>query len=192
MIRLIGFLGLWFIFLPLNGQKSLRIDTTQDLDRLIERLFDNQTIIVRNVKYLGSKSAIGFFEMDTNAIGVRQGIVLSTGRVQDIPKGNQTPGTSGIAWNNEIRFRSDRDLNKLANGKVSDQVVLEFDFISFENHLTFNYVFASEEYPEYVGSRFNDVFGFILTSDGNFYQNLALVPNKNIPVTINNINHLKN
>jgi hypothetical protein len=44
-------------------------------------------------------------------------------------------------------------------------------------------VFASEEYPEYVGTRFNDVFAFYLNG-----QNIALVPGTTTPVAINTIN----
>ncbi len=45
------------------------------------------------------------------------------------------------------------------------------------------YVFASEEYPEYVGSSFNDVMAVFV--DG---QNCALVPGSQTPVSINTVN----
>lgn len=59
--------------------------------------------------------------------------------------------------------------------------MLNLVFSTNTNSLFFNFVFASEEYNQFVGS-FNDVFGFFL--DGS---NIALLPG-NIPVSINNVN----
>src|SRR5947209_18459335 len=53
--------------------------------------------------------------------------------------------------------------------------------------VSFKYVFASEEYNQFVGSQFNDVFGFFLNG-----KNVALVPGTNSPVSINTINKQTN
>ncbi len=45
------------------------------------------------------------------------------------------------------------------------------------------YVFASEEYPEFVGSAFNDVMAVFVNG-----VNCATVPGTNIPVSINTVN----
>ena len=65
-------------------------------------------------------------------------------------------------------------------------MVLEFDFIPEQSELSFQYVFASEEYNEFVGS-FNDVFAFFL--DG---ENIALVPGTTTPVSVDNVNNFSN
>jgi hypothetical protein len=53
---------------------------------------------------------------------------------------------------------------------------------------SFNYVFGSEEYQEYVGTAFNDIFGFYLND-----YNLATVPETSgSPVSVNNINQDEN
>jgi outer membrane protein OmpA-like peptidoglycan-associated protein len=70
--------------------------------------------------------------------------------------------------------------------------ILEFDFIPFNNRISFSYVFGSEEYPEYVGSRYNDVFGFIIDGEKLHHLNLATVPKTLLPVTVNNINSKSN
>ena len=48
--------------------------------------------------------------------------------------------------------------------------------------MSFRYVFASDEYNEFVGA-FNDVFAFLI--DG---QNVALIPATTTPVAINTVN----
>jgi hypothetical protein len=65
--------------------------------------------------------------------------------------------------------------------------VLEFDFVPTSSTISFQYVFGSEEYPEFIGS-FNDVFGFFLTAPGGAPVNLALIPGTNLPVSINDVN----
>jgi outer membrane protein OmpA-like peptidoglycan-associated protein len=187
-----------FIFLfvlfhqDIYSQNRIKVDTSFKIDFLLDQILDKKSIVINNVKFRGLSHSIGTFKMDSNAIGIQKGLVMSTGNINDAVKGNKTPGTSGLAWDNNYRFKSDRDLNLLSQGRVCDQIVLEFDFIPLENQITFRYFFASEEYKEYVGSRFNDVFGFIVTGDGNFRKNLALVPERSDPVTVNNINHVKN
>lgn len=49
--------------------------------------------------------------------------------------------------------------------------------------LVVRYAFGSEEYPEYVGSQFNDVMAVFVNG-----KNCALVPGTTTPVAINSIN----
>ncbi len=53
--------------------------------------------------------------------------------------------------------------------------------------ISFQYVFGSEEYPDFVGA-FNDVFGFFLTAPGGTPVNLAIIPGTDLPVSINDVN----
>jgi outer membrane protein OmpA-like peptidoglycan-associated protein len=186
---------LFFLFViafKAETQNKFKIDTNFKPKDYLYHIFDTNNVKFSNIKFRGQKSAIGKFSFDVPAFEIKKGLALSSGDLGLISVGNKTPGTSGIAWDNQFRFKGDRDLGKLSKGKVCDQVFIEFDFIPLENEIKFNYIFASEEYKEYVGSRFNDVFGFIITGDGNFWQNIALLPGKSDPVTINNINHLRN
>lgn len=89
---------------------------------------------------------------------------------------------------------SDPDLNAISTDDVENGGILEFDFVAAGNNLSFNYMFASAEYPSYVCSEFNDVFGFFISGPGingpysNNATNIALIPNTNIPVAINTVN----
>lgn len=72
-----------------------------------------------------------------------------------------------------------------------NQVVFEFDVTLDANTrlLLVDYQFASEEYPEWVGSQFNDAFGFFI-SGGDLAQtyNIARVVDDTTIVSIANIN----
>ena len=183
-----------FIVLHFNfyAQKKIKLDTSYQPIQYLYHILDTSNVKINNVKYRGLKTALGKFKINLEKFEIKEGIVLTTGNLNTLSGGNKTPGTSGLAWDNNYRFKGDRDLGKLSKGKVCDQAYIEFDFIPLENEIKFNYIFASEEYKEYVGSRFNDVFGFIVTGDGNFYKNIALIPESNKPVTINDVNHLRN
>lgn len=90
----------------------------------------------------------------------------------------------------------DADLQALIGGNTSYQAaVLEFDFMPTANTVKFRYVFASEEYNEWVCSSYNDVFGFFLSGPGingtfsNNAENIALIPGSTNYVAINTINN---
>lgn len=93
-----------------------------------------------------------------------------------------------------INVSSDPDLNAISTNNVTNGGILEFDFVAAGNNLSFNYMFASVEYPTYVCSDFNDVFGFFISGPGisgpytNNAVNIALIPNTNVPVAINTVN----
>ncbi|MCB0619584.1 MAG: choice-of-anchor L domain-containing protein, partial [Saprospiraceae bacterium] len=80
---------------------------------------------------------------------------------------------------------------------INDAAILRFDFEPTEPQVTFRYVFASEEYCDYVNSPFNDAFGFFLSGPGinGPYSgqaiNIATLPN-GTAVAINSVNHQTN
>jgi hypothetical protein len=161
---------------------------TEDLntitaDDLVSALIGNSidAPIISNVVYSGSPIAAGTFTGGTGIIGFEDGIILSTGNIASTVGPNSQDGTS-----TSLGSPGDLDLNGLIPGYATlDATVLEFDF-ECENtqNISFQYVFTSEEYNEYVNSEFNDVFGFFLNG-----QNIALIPGfDDIPVAINTIN----
>ena len=133
--------------------------------------------------------SIGKFELEmAYNVFPKRGIVLSTGNVFHAVGPNNSTNTSSLSFEGK-----DFELSKLANGKIYDYTCLEFDFIPFSDSVSFRFFFASEEYPEYVGRNVNDIFAFFLTQPGsNFKKNLAVLPNSNTPVAIDNINNHRN
>ncbi|MEM0996048.1 MAG: OmpA family protein [Bacteroidota bacterium] len=167
----------------LPGQ--IRIDTSYSAAELVSEVLLGKRIRVRNVRFAGSEEAIAQFIDPSDNPLIGAGIVLSTGRVRDIPGPNKSPG-SGI----NLGERGYRQLRGIGRGQTYDAAVLEFEFMAAQELLTFNFVFASEEYTEYVFSQFNDVFAFFITGPGiQGVKNLAVIPRNQAPITVNTVNH---
>ena len=141
-------------------------------------------VAISNVKYTGAQRAAGTFTSSSNILGFTSGIVLSSGSARNVAGTNCENGMS--VDNGEP---GDADLNTIVGegNTTNDAAVLEFDFVPTSSTISFQYVFASEEYPDFIGE-FNDVFGFFLTAPGGSPVNLALIPGTNLPVSINNVN----
>ncbi len=117
-------------------------------------------------------------------MGLGSGVILTSGSVANAngPNNIGSSGTNNIGGGFPL-------LDPLAGAATQDACYLTFDFIPTTNLLTFNYVFGSEEYPEFVSGGFNDAFGFFLNGNGYVNQNIATLPiGGNPPVTIDNVN----
>lgn len=134
-------------------------------------------ISVSNVSYTGAGGAAGTFTGGTGIIGFESGIVLSSGLVAAVVGPNDE---DGLGFENSTP--GDADLTALSGFDTLDAAVLEFDFVPPGNNVAFNYVFASEEYNEFVHEDFNDVFAFFVNG-----VNCARVNGD--PVSINTINN---
>lgn len=149
----------------------------------IASILTGQGATITNVKITGSDVAIGSFSEGSSNLGVTSGVILSTGDISDAIGPNNSAG-SGVGLGTDGHPALDAIVDPL---ETFDAVVLEFDVVTVSPTFAINYVFASEEYREFVGSEFNDVFAFFV--DG---ANIALTPGSGDPVTINTINHLEN
>lgn len=149
---------------------------------------------VFNIQTIGNAAGLGYFSNAEDVLGISKGIILSTGNIEDAVGPNNDIGTT-TTFNNII---GDEDLDIFSTSVVIDATGIEFDFIPFSNQVTFKYAFASEEYCEFVGSIFNDNFGFFVSGpgiNGSFFNdaiNVATIPNSNDYVSINTVNHLSN
>ncbi|OWY23760.1 hypothetical protein B6N25_03675, partial [Sphingobacteriales bacterium TSM_CSS] len=156
-----------------------------DPSYLVQNVFLTGCVQVNNISFNGSSSAIGYFTNGAS-IGIPSGIILSSGAVTNAEGPNNSPGAGS-----NLSTIGDADLTAAANSPTYDAAVLTFNFIPTSTAVEFQYVFASEEYLEYV-FLFNDVFGFYISGPGIPFQNIALVPGSGIPVSIDNINNVVN
>jgi hypothetical protein len=134
-------------------------------------------VSVSNVTFTGALVAGGTFTGGESIVGFDEGVILSSGAVASVVGPNQS---DSITTSNGTA--GDPDLASLVGGATTfDAGVLAFDFVPDASTVFFRYVFASDEYNEYVGTGFNDVFGFFVNG-----TNCAMV--NSAPVSINTVN----
>ncbi len=152
---------------------------------------------VANARTRGSFGSIGTFRNGNSSIGLEDGIILSTGSVLNA----SGPNTATNFTTNFNNTATDPDLARIIDNSlipIRDVAILEFDFTPTADEVQFEYVFASEEYCDFVNSDYNDIFGFFISGPGingpfsNNAENIARVPGSDDFVAINNINHLTN
>jgi hypothetical protein len=173
------------LILAAGTASAMTIVPTNDGNALVNNILGpGINIIPGSISYTGAPAASGIFTDGLSAgLGIDRGIILTTGSAVNAIGPNDTTAKETVNG-----LAGDADLNGLTPGLVTnDATSLTFDFESEGGDLFFNYVFASEEYNEFVGSQFNDVFGFFL--DG---QNIALLPDGTTPVAINTVNSSTN
>ncbi|WP_157812224.1 DUF11 domain-containing protein [Polaribacter sp. ALD11] len=141
------------------------------------------------------------------SLEVENGVAFTTSSITNAFSTNdRSPNSDSFSVN-----YFDMDLNRLNTDQTLDVVVFEFDFVAEPNYtgVLLEYQFASDEYPDFVGSIYNDLFGFFVSDpnsldpnvpDGDLNNNgtydageepalnLATVPGTTNFVSINNIN----
>ena len=174
---------------------SIITDNTYTVEELVQDIFvDGACNTITNIQAIGNEEGIGYFEQGSSSIGMERGVILATGPIENAHGPNNYTDLSGYFED----ASGDPDLNSLATGQVKDAVGIEFDFMPLDSVVAFRYVFASEEYCEFVGSIYNDVFGFFISGPGingafsNNAQNVAILPGTSDFVSINNVNYADN
>ncbi len=184
--NLLSFLLFFLSFQPLRAQITIQEATNQtDVNNLVNNVLLNSCINISNIQYTGVFRAIGSFNGTASNIGLNSGIILTNGR------GNNAIGPNNIANRSTSNGpqAGDAQLTVLAGTATYDASILEFDFIPYSDTIQFDYVFASEEYNEYVGL-FNDPVAFFITGPGyGTPTNIAKIPGTVTPVSINTINN---
>jgi gliding motility-associated-like protein len=193
-------IGFWLLYATPTGAQTtdvLTVDPDYTPQRLIGEVFvANRCATITNVRAIGDHpAAMGYFRDPESATGFREGVLLSTGRVADAVGPNTLTNTATAFGDLPT---GDADLGLITSRDLYDRSGIEFDFVPLEPTVTFRYVFASEEYCEYVDNVYNDIFGFFVSGpgfDGPYEggaENVATVPGSRRPVSISTINHRRN
>lgn len=150
---------------------------------------------VKNATFSGNPFSIASINTSNTDLKFDSCILLSSGIARDVFRDAKYLGYSEL---NETGS-PDSDLNLLLRGSglTKAATILEFDFTPQTKSISFNYIFASEEYPKHIDGPYNDIFGFLLTGpdpNGGEYtkKNIAIIPGTTSAVSIKNINHKKN
>ena len=178
MKRLLGVAAILACAFALAPDASaLSISPTSDAPTLTQAIVNNAGagITVTSVSYSGHAEASGTFT--SGPLGIGDGTIITSGKATiALPPNNSgsagfNQNRSGHAMCNPLTApHASYDANWL---KITFNLAPGYDGISFK------FIFGSEEYPEWVGSSYNDVFGAYLNGGQVAFDN-----NGN-PITIN-------
>lgn len=174
---------LYLLFINTLTYAQLKVDTTKNVNQIIKTLFSSsKDLLINNIKYSGNKQSIGLFTNNCFELSINRGIIISTGNAWDAMGPNKLPGCGEYQY-----FEGDKELETIANGKTYDAAFVEFDFSANSDSISFDYIFASEEYPFYINKGLNDTFAF-LVSDLNTKHKKNLALYRNNPVMVDQTN----
>jgi len=195
-----GFAGQWECTTDCEQVQPLTVEQNITEDQIID--FVSTPTTQANITNINCpEEAYGLFEQGDNTdLGLERGLVMTSGSTVNVPGPNNNGG-AGV----DNFAPGDPDLDYLStqigDGVVSQNAcVIELDVLAATNELTFEYVFGSEEYPEYVNEGFNDIFAFFISGPGivgdpaiNNQLNIATLPDgMDTPVQINSVNNQQN
>ncbi|MFZ1342699.1 choice-of-anchor L domain-containing protein [Thiothrix eikelboomii] len=188
-VRPLLFSTLLLSSLPVSAALTLNASPTLSDMRLI---LDGPGLAIENMQITkGIKNQYGIFTGGVDPassdpiLGIDAGLFMSTGNLGSIlgPNSNQK-----YTFNTTIKY-ADPDLTQLAATAIYDPSIIEFDIIPEGDRVNFLLVFGSDEYPEYVCSKFNDVFGLFISGPGfTGTQNAAFLPDTKQAIAVNNVN----
>lgn len=177
----------------LFSQNILVDDITYTPQQLIEDiLIDSDCIsnvVVTNTiggDFGGADQSYGYFDASGTTFPIPSGVVLSTGRLSNVPGPN-----NNLSDDNADGWLGDSDLETvLGESNTHNATILEFNFETISEQISFRYLFASEEYQEGNSStcNYSDLFGFLIRQEGtSTYTNIALVPGTSTPVKVTTV-----
>ncbi|WP_225034870.1 choice-of-anchor L domain-containing protein [Winogradskyella sp. SM1960] len=188
-------LAITLLFPLLNYAQNISVDSqTYTPQQLVEDiLIDSECIdnvTVTNVvggDFSGSDQSYGYFEANGSNFPFESGIVLSTGRLVNVPgPNNNLSDDDAPGWSGDIDLE-----NALSESGTINATILEFEFTSVASQVSFRYLFASEEYQENDSNtcQYSDLFGFLIRPAGGQeqYENIALVPDTDTPVKVTTV-----
>jgi gliding motility-associated-like protein len=179
-------------FFIANAQ-YIAVDDTKSGQELVENILVNSSCAnVANIQVSGDLSTIGqnsygYFNSGTSNFPFTEGIVLSTWSCTN-SEGPfiKTRGGGASDWYGDL------DLDQSLGIKSTNATSIEFDFTPLTNFLSFNYIFASNEYQDYFPCQFSDGFAFLIKEKGSIqnYENIAVLPGTSTPVSSTNVHPL--
>lgn len=179
---------------------------------LVQGVLLGTGVSASNITFNGDNLQFGFFKSGSSSIGIDSGLVISTDEVLAFDLNNlsliEQDFTAGLT----------SDLIQVANSvptligqnftvsSINDLAELEFDFVPASDTVVFNFVFGSDEYMDWVNTKFNDVFAFFISGPGitgpyespsgfpNGAKNIGFIPNTSpeIPITVSSVNSYLN
>ncbi len=185
---------LFALGIQLGNAQNISVDEGYTPQDLVEDILINSTcanvfnVSVSGGNFASGEKSYGYFDGTGTTFPFQNGIILSTGKINNAPGPNSYLSDDGgnMGWN------GDPDLNDaLGLSNTFNATILEFDFIPLGNKISFDYIFSSEQYlssPSSNQCNFTDGFAFLLKRNGDLsYENLAVIPGTTTPVKVNTV-----
>lgn len=120
-------------------------------------------VTVVGASYSGDSRSSGTYSngdsRSPDATPANSGVILSTGNVTNFTQSSGDPNRSSSTSTDTSGVNNNADFNALAGTNTYDAAMLDVDFIPTGDTMTMTFTFASEEYPEYINSIYNDMVG---------------------------------
>ena len=182
-----GVLVICLLSIEMKAQNII-VDATKTPEDLVKNILINSSCIdIQSVIASGNPRNTGqsyaYFTSGTSSFPFSAGIVLSTSPSRYAAGPFIQANSEGVTNDS---WPGDSDLNQALNNTESKQAtVLEFDFVALTNSISFNYIFASNEYQTYFPCAYSDGFAFLIKEANTTqpYKNLAVLPNSTTPVS---------
>ncbi len=189
--------------LLLGYSQNVVVDqTTYTVEELItDVLINSPCANVSNITWstgtdFGLANGIAYFSEPMGVFPFSEGLLISAGPATIANGPNNAYNQTGAA----IGWPGDLDLSALSGTPTNNATIIEFDFVPIASEVTFRFAMGSEEYAPFAGignplndgalnyeCDFSDVFGFFLTDQNGVTQNLALIPQTNLPVLVTSV-----
>ncbi len=205
--------ALAWLFLPGTASAQLTVDVNATNSELEDAL-EGPGVSVGNgtlSPLRGINSQYGLFEGGADITGAGPTVMIDRGVFLATAPGNASPVRSCVDYPNcttsagaailgpndspsvsglvSGAFSVDPQLATVDAGAGYDTAALQLEVTPGGSYLKFSFVFASDEYPEFVCTIFNDAFGFFIRRKGtSTWQNVALLPGTSTPIAVNTIN----
>jgi hypothetical protein len=173
---------------PTDPPNGMVVTTPVSATAMATALLGSGVTLSGSPSFQGAAAQGGTFTSGPSLVGFSSGVILSSGNVTDAGStyiGSDLPDTDELT-------AGYAPLGTLVGTTTHDAAVLTFSFIPTATPIFFTYTFASAEYPNFVGSQFNDPMALFIngTAPSN---NIAFLPISGSPiVSINNVNATTN
>src|SRR5690606_1265577 len=145
---------------------------TYSVEELIEDVLINSPCAqVSNITWstgtdFNSTNGIGYFQKAESDFFFEDGIILSSGDALLAPGPKTTTSDQSAG---SFNWPGDDDLADILtaeglNSNVINATIIEFDFVTQSDSISFNFLFASDEYGPLYQCLYSDAFAFILTN----------------------------
>ena len=165
-------------YININDQKTPQ--------QLVEDILVNSSCVsITNASgkgdnYTTGQNSFAYFNAGTSRFPFAEGVVLTTST-----SNNAVGPYSSYLGGGSSEWLGDTDLDQALGINSINATILEFDYVPLTDFLSFNYIFASNEYQFFYPCVYSDGFAFLIKEAGtnDVYKNLAVLPNTTTPVS---------